>query len=170
MSILILLQLRTRLTAESLAEEFEVSVRTIYRDIDELSAAGIPVQSDRGPNGGFKLMSGYQTKLTGLASSEAEAVFMIGMPEAAAELGMGTAATEAGRKLLASLPPALSADAGRIGTRFHLDPIDWYQRAEPVPHLPALARAVLDQQLVSARNIEVGKVSWHASSRHLAWS
>jgi predicted DNA-binding transcriptional regulator YafY len=160
MSILILLQLRTRVTAESLANEFEVSVRTIYRDIDELSAAGIPVQSDRGPNGGFQLMAGYQTKLTGLESNEAEAVFMIGMPGAAAELGMGSAATSASRKLLASLPPALSADASRIGARFHLDPADWYQTSEPLPHLPALARAMLDQKVV---NVEYQ--SWKGVSK-----
>jgi predicted DNA-binding transcriptional regulator YafY len=149
MSILILLQLRGRVTADALAEEFEVSLRTIYRDIDELSAAGIPVQSERGPNGGFQLMQGYQTKLTGLASHEAEALFMIGMPDAAVELGLGDAATDATRKLLASLPPALSEDASRIGTRFHLDPVEWYHAATPLPHLPALARAVLDQHIVS---------------------
>ena len=149
MSILILLQLRGRVTADALAEEFEVSLRTIYRDIDELSAAGIPVQSERGPNGGFQLMQGYQTKLTGLASHEAEALFMIGMPNAAVELGLGDAATDATRKLLASLPPALSEDASRIGTRFHLDPVEWYHSAAPLPHLPALARAVLDQHTVS---------------------
>jgi predicted DNA-binding transcriptional regulator YafY len=148
MSILILLQLRSRVTAEALAEEFEVSLRTIYRDIDELSAAGIPVQSERGPNGGFQLMAGYQTKLTGLASHEAEALFMIGIPNAAAELGLGDATHDAARKLLASLPPALSEDASRIGKRFHLDPVEWYHAPTPLQHLPALARAVLDEHVV----------------------
>ena len=144
LSILILLQLRVRLTAEELAEEFEVSVRTIYRDIDELGAAGVPIYGDRGPGGGFQLLDGYRTRLTGLAAEEAEAVFMIGMPEAADALGLGAAATSAGRKLLVSLPPTLTEGAGRLGSRFHLDPIDWYRGAAPVEHLPALARAVLD--------------------------
>lgn len=149
LSILILLQLRVRLTAEALAEEFQVSVRTIYRDIEELSAAGIPVYGDRGPGGGFQLVDGYRTRLTGLASDEAEAVFMIGMPGTAEALGLGSAATSAGRKLLASLPPSLSEGAGRLGARFHFDPLDWYRAAESVEHLPAMARAVLDQRVVA---------------------
>ena len=149
LSILILLQLRQRLTAEALAEEFEVSVRTIYRDIDELSAAGIPVYGDRGPGGGFQLLDGYRTRLTGLASDEAEAMFMIGMPGPATALGLGIAATSAGRKLMAALPAASGKDADRISARFHLDTVDWYRAAELVPHLPAITRAVLDQHVVA---------------------
>lgn len=149
LSILILLQLRLRLTAEALAEEFEVSVRTIYRDIDALSAAGIPVYGDRGPGGGFQLLGGYRTRLTGLAADEAEAMVMIGMPGPAAALGLGPAAARARGKLMASLPPAGSAEAGRMAARFHIDPSDWYQAEEPVPQLPAMARAVLDQRAVT---------------------
>ncbi len=146
LSILLLLQLRTRLTAQELAEEFEVSVRTIYRDIEELGAAGVPIYGDRGPGGGFQLLDGYRTRLTGLAVDEAEALFMIGMPGAAEALGMGRAAATAGRKVLAALPPSLTAEAGRLGERFHLDPMDWYREAEPAVHLPVVARAVLDER------------------------
>lgn len=149
LSILMLLQLRVRVTAEALAEELEVSVRTIYRDIEELSAAGVPIYGDRGPGGGFQLVAGYRTTLTGLAAPEAEAVFMIGMPTAADALGLGAAASQAGRKLLAALPPPLSDGAGRLGARFHLDPSDWYRQTDPPPHLPALARAVLDERRVT---------------------
>lgn len=148
LSILMLLQLRERLTAEALAEEFEVSVRTIYRDIDKLAEAGVPVYADRGPGGGFRLVDGYRTRLTGLAADEAEALFMIGLPGPAAALGMGTAATNAGRKMLASLPRSAGDTAGRMGARFHLDPVEWYRDEEPSPQLPAIARAVLDQTAI----------------------
>ena len=95
LSILILLQLRGRLTAETLAAEFEVSLRTIYRDIDQLSAAGIPVYADRGPGGGFALLEGYRTKLTGLTAQEAEALSFAGLPGPAADLGLGEALSAA---------------------------------------------------------------------------
>lgn len=149
LSIMLLLQLRVRLTAGQLAEECEVSVRTIYRDIEELSAAGVPIYGDRGPGGGFQLVDGYRTRLTGLADDEAEAVFMIGMPGAADALGLREAAAGASRKLLASLPAQQSSDAGRLGARFHLDPVDWYQEREATPHLATLARAVLDERVVT---------------------
>jgi predicted DNA-binding transcriptional regulator YafY len=155
LSILILLQLRGRMTAEALAEEFEVSIRTVYRDVDALSAAGVPIYGDRGPGGGFQLLDGYRTRLTGLAADEAEAMFMIGMPGPAAALGLGAAAARAGGKLLAALSPPVGEGAGRIGTRFHLDPVDWYHADEAVPFLPAIARAVLDQQA-----IEMSYESW----------
>lgn len=151
LSILLLLQLRVRVTAEALAEEFEVSVRTIYRDIDALSAAGVPVYGDRGPGGGFQLLDGYRTRLTGLATDEAEAMLMIGLPGPAAALGLGPASLRARQKLLAALPQAGSDGAGRIAERFHLDPADWYRCTEPATHLPALTRAVLDQRSLSMR-------------------
>ena len=144
LSILIMLQLKGRVTADVLAQEYEVSVRTIYRDMDHLSAAGVPVYADRGPGGGFALLDGYRTRLTGLDAGQAEALFLIGMPGPAKALGLGAAAAEAGQKLLAALPLGAGAEAGRIGARFHLDPVDWYHDADPVPHLPLLARAVLD--------------------------
>jgi predicted DNA-binding transcriptional regulator YafY len=155
LSILILLQLRVKMTAESLAREYEVSVRTIYRDIDSLSAAGVPVYGDRGPGGGFQLLDGYRTKLTGLDSGEAEALMMIGLPEPAAALGLGVAAGRAKAKLLAALTAEGSAGAERIAGRFHLDPVDWYRTAEPVRYLPAITRAVLDQQ-----SLEISYESW----------
>jgi predicted DNA-binding transcriptional regulator YafY len=144
-SILMLLQLRERTTADALAAEFEVSVRTIYRDIDRLAAAGVPVYADRGPNGGFRLVDGYRTRLTGLAADEAEAMFMIGLPGPATALGLGEAATGAGRKMLAALPRSRGDLAGRLGDCFHLDPVDWYRAETPPEHLPAIARAVLDR-------------------------
>lgn len=151
LSILILLQLRQRLTAADLAAEFEVSERTIYRDIDALSAAGVPVYGDRGPGGGFQLLDGYQTRLTGLSASEAEAAMMIGLPGPAAELGLGAATSAARNKLITALPGGGAALADRMATRFHLDPVDWYRGGEALPHLAAIGRAVLDQRRISMR-------------------
>jgi predicted DNA-binding transcriptional regulator YafY len=151
LSILILLQLRGRLTAEDLASEFEVSERTIYRDIDALSMAGVPVYGDRGPGGGFALLDGYQTRLTGLAADEAEAMPMIGLASAARDLGLGNAASGARQKLFAALPQGRLQSADRVAERVHFDPVDWYRNAEPLPHLPIIARAVLDQQRVTMR-------------------
>lgn len=151
LSILILLQLRVRLTADDLAREFEVSVRTIYRDIDALSAAGVPVYGDRGPGGGFALLDGYRTRLTGLANDEAEAVLMIGTPGPAAALGLGSAASRARGKVMAALGEGSGKAADRIAGLFHLDPVDWYRAADTVLHLPAIARAVIDQRRLALR-------------------
>ena len=151
LSILILLQLRQRLTAADLAAEFEVSERTIYRDIDALSAAGVPVYGDRGPGGGIQLLDGYRTRLTGLSANEAEAATMIGLPGPAAELGLGAATSAARNKLFAALPGGGGALADRMATRFHLDPVDWYRGHDALPHLPLIARAVLDQHRLSMR-------------------
>lgn len=151
LSILMLLQNRGRATADELARELGTSLRTTYRDLDALAAAGVPVYAERGPGGGYRLVEGYRTRLTGLDAGEAEAVFMIGMPEAAAALGLGDAASQASRKLLAALPESLREGADRMGSRFHLDAVDWYRDAEPVPHLPAVARAVLDQRRLALR-------------------
>lgn len=151
LSILILLQLRRRLTAADLAAEFEVSERTIYRDIDALSAAGIPVYGDRGPGGGFQLLDGYRTRLTGLSDDEAEAVAMISLPGPAAQLGLGAASGTARNKLIAALPESGSALADRMATRFHLDALDWYRADDALPHLPAIARATLDQHAIIMR-------------------
>jgi predicted DNA-binding transcriptional regulator YafY len=142
LSILILLQMRGRLSAETLAAEFEVSVRTIYRDIDQLSAAGVPVYAERGRAGGFALVDGYRTRLTGFTPAEADALLLAGVAGAADDLGIGAEAAAAQLKLLASLPPDSGASAQRVAARFHLDPISWYSRAEPLEILPALASAV----------------------------
>src|SRR5262245_49500768 len=158
LSMLIVLQLRGRVTAQALADEFEVSVRTIYRDVDELSAAGVPVYADRGPGGGFRLLDGYRTKLTGLTADEAETLMLVGLPGPAADLGVAEPLAMARLKLLAAVPPAAGKGAARIGERFHLDPDDWYRRPAPPPHLPAIARAVWGE-----RRLAIRYESWSAT-------
>jgi len=151
LSILILLQMRGRLSAEALAQEFEVSVRTIYRDIDQLSAAGVPVYAERGRAGGFALHDGYRTRLTGFTPGEAHALLLAGAGGAAADLGVGAEAAAAQLKLLASLPPDSGASAQRVAQRFHLDPANWYARAETIVCLPVLAEAVWREKKVRVR-------------------
>ena len=142
LSILMLLQTRGRMSAAALAREFEVSVRTIHRDIDQLSAAGIPVYADRGRTGGFQLMDGYRTKLTGMTQQEAEALLLAGLPGPAAQLGLSDLLSAARLKLLAALPPNVQHDAERIASRFHLDPVAWFRGADPLPALQTVAQAV----------------------------
>lgn len=151
LAILILLQNRGRLTAEVLAAEFEVSERTIYRDIDALSAAGVPVYGDRGPGGGFALLDGYRTRLTGLANDEAAALALAGVPSAAEAAGFGAALRDAFGKLFAALPGEGGARASAAAARFHIDPADWYRGAAASPWLPELAQAVLAERRIKVR-------------------
>ena len=147
-SILMLLQARPRMTARELAGELEVSLRTVYRDVEALSAAGVPVYAEQGRSGGYRLVDGYRTRLTGLTEDEALSLFMVGLPGPAAALGLGEEAASAERKLLAALGPTQRVRAGRLRDRFRLDVSAWYHPAEEPPHLAALAEAVLDDRVV----------------------
>jgi predicted DNA-binding transcriptional regulator YafY len=149
LSILLSLQARGRLTAAGMAKELEVSERTIHRDIDQLSAAGIPVIADRGRTGGFKLADGFRTQLTGLTEGEAEALFLAGLPGPAAELGLSDLMAMARMKLLAALPAG--ARAARLSERFHLDPAGWFRATDAVTSLPTIARAVWNERYVTFR-------------------
>jgi predicted DNA-binding transcriptional regulator YafY len=151
LSIQMLLQTRGRLSATALAQALQVSVRTLYRDVDQLSAAGVPIYAERGRHGGFQLMDGWKTTLTGLTPSESQAVFLSGLAGPAAQLGLGDAVQTAQLKLLAALPAPWRDDARRISARLHLDPVDWYRDTEPVPHLAAVAAAVWDEKPLSLR-------------------
>lgn len=151
LSLLMLLQTRGRTSASALAEELQVSVRTVLRDIDHLSIAGVPVWAERGRDGGFSLREGWSTELTGLTESEAQALLLAGLPAAATELGLGSASASARLKLLAAVPEALREDADRVGSRLHIDPVDWYRRSAPPAHLQAVAHAVWRQRVLSMR-------------------
>jgi predicted DNA-binding transcriptional regulator YafY len=126
-------------------------VRTIHRDVDELSAAGVPIWADRGRLGGFQLQPGWRTKVDGLTAPEAQAMFLGGLPGPASELGLGEAMASAQLKLLAALPDGWREDARRVSARFHLDPIDWYRGPSASDHLPAIAQAVWGERRIAMR-------------------
>ena len=158
--LLLLLQTNGKMTAGRLAEELEVSVRTIYRDIEALSSAGVPIYAESGPGGGVRLVDGYRTRLTGLTAEEAEALALSGLPGAASELGLGTVLAAAQLKVDAALPPELRSRAVRMRERFHLDAPGWFAREEPVPHLAALSRAVWEE-----RRLEIRYRKWEGEVR-----
>ncbi len=159
LSIMMLLQTKGRMSAEALAEELEVSVRTIYRDIDQLSAAGVPVYADIGRNGGFALLEGWRTRLTGLTAPEARALFLSGLPGPASELGLGDEVAAAELKLLAALPTDWQNEATRMSSRFHLDPKGWFSTGPRPEFLKAVAEAVWSDMRITIRYDSWSQVS-----------
>ena len=162
LSIQMLLETRGRMAAPELAAALEVSVRTLYRDIDELTAAGVPVYAERGRAGGFQLLPGWKTTLTGFTPAEAEAVFLGGLPGPAADLGLGPQVRSAQLKLQAALPATMRGAAGRVSARLHLDPVEWYREADTTTHLSTVAAAVWDE-----RQLEIAYESWTRTARQV---
>src|SRR6185295_15228439 len=158
-SILLLLQARGRMTAEELAAELEVSVRTIYRDATSLQIAGVPLQADAGHDGGYELSGGYSTNLTGLTTDEAAALFLAGVPGLASDLGMGGSVSTLRHKLVAALPAEQRQAATRMSRSFHLDAPGWFQHVERPQHLAAVTGAVLNE-----RKVRVRYESWERES------
>jgi len=151
LSLLLLLQNRGRMSAPRLAAELGVTARTVYRDVEALAAAGVPIYAEQGPTGGYRLMEGYRTRLTGLTADEAESLFLTGMPQPAAELGLGAHVAAAELKLMAALPTPYREASMRIRQRFHLDAPGWYREPDAVPHLLAAAEALWQDRVVEVR-------------------
>ncbi|MGW0914120.1 helix-turn-helix transcriptional regulator [Streptomyces sp. NPDC002784] len=148
--MVLLLQSRPSMTAAELARELEVSERTVTRDAQALSEAGVPVYADRGRAGGYRLIGGYRTRLTGLHRSEAEALFLSGVPGALREMGLDDAASAARLKVSAALLPSLRDASRTASQRFHLDAPNWFKEPETPALLPAVAEAVWDDRRVVA--------------------
>lgn len=146
LSLLMLLQTNGRMTAQELAEQLEVSPRTIYRDMDALSAAGVPVYAERGPHGGCDLLDHYRTTLTGLTAAEVEALFMMAIPSVWDDLGLKQTAEAARLKLTASLPAPFQEEAQRVQQLLYLDAAGWFQPPEPTPYLELVQQAVWEQR------------------------
>ena len=160
LSILLLLQTRGRMTARELAEHMEVSERTIYRDIEALGMAGIPVYAERGPGGGCTLLDGYQTRLTGLTEAEIRALFLLNMTHPLADLGLDKALDDALLKLSAALPAAQRQEAEQVRQRIYLDTTT-PQSSQPIAqHLQTLQAAIWQDRKLS--------LSYHAGDGTLS--
>ncbi|MGC9443146.1 helix-turn-helix transcriptional regulator [Streptomyces sp. WG5] len=149
--MVLLLQSRPAMTAAELARELEVSERTVTRDAQALSEAGVPVYAERGRAGGYRLIGGYRTRLTGLARGEAEALFLSGVPGALREMGLEDAASAARLKVSAALLPSLRDASRTAAQRFHLDAPNWFRDPGTPELLPAVADAVWDDRRITAR-------------------
>ncbi len=149
--MVLLLQSRPTMTASELARELEVSERTVTRDAQALSEAGVPVYAERGRAGGYRLVGGYRTRLTGLGRDEAEALFLSGVPGALREMGLEDIASAARLKVSAALLPSLRDAPRTAAQRFHLDAPAWFREPAAPALLPAVADAVWDDRCLSAR-------------------
>ncbi len=160
LSLMMLLQNRRQMTAEELADELEVSKRTIYRDIDALSISGVPVYANGGPGGGYALLDSYRTTLTGLNENEIRALFMLTIPGPISDLGVSQQLKAAILKLTSSFADDHHEHANYLRQRLHLDAASWFQADEPVPHLKTVQEAVWqDRQLVLSYRRRNGVVS-----------
>jgi len=159
LSILLLLQAHGRLSARVLAQRLEVAERTIHRDIEALSAAGIPVYTERGRNGGLALLPGFRTDVSGLTGPEARALFIFAGRGTLADLGLEGDLRGALRKLMASLPETQRPEAAEAAERVLVDPRGWMRKGDDVPHLAFIQAAVWEsrQLRVAYRNSEGGE-------------
>lgn len=155
LSILLHLQVHRRITACELAKRLEVSERTIYRDMEALSTAGIPVIAERGTGGGWALLEEYKTNLTGLNEAEIQTLFLTQPTRLLADLGLRQTSEAALIKLLASLPSISRRGAEYIRQRIHVDVTGWHHTEENIAALPTLQEAIWRErelQLTYQRN------------------
>ncbi|MFD7867276.1 helix-turn-helix transcriptional regulator [Streptomyces sp. NPDC057682] len=155
--MVLLLQSRPGMGAAELARELGVSERTVTRDAQALSEAGVPVYAERGRAGGYRLVGGYRTGLTGLARDEAEALFLSGLPSALRAMGLADAASTARLKVSAALLPSLRDAPAGAARRFHLDAPGWYREPVTPALLPAVAGAVWDDRRILTRYRRPGR-------------
>ncbi|MFE7661271.1 helix-turn-helix transcriptional regulator [Streptomyces celluloflavus] len=151
LAILLLLQTRGRVPAGELAERLEVSARTVYRDIESLSAAGVPVYAERGRHGGIALLPGFRTDVTGLTTDEARALFILATQGAHTALGLDDALGSALRKVMAALPAPHRPAAELASRRILVDPDRWRGGPRPTVDLGVLHTAVFTDRRLRIR-------------------
>lgn len=155
-SLVLLLRQRGRLSATALARELEVSTRTVLRDIEALSAAGVPVYAERGRHGGFALLPGFQTELTGLNHDEALALLVAGSRRGAQAFGLGTALASAMRKVVDALPEDQRATAAGAVQRLLIDPeTDLLARRTAVEEVPDGVVAEVRRAVFAGRRLRI---------------
>jgi predicted DNA-binding transcriptional regulator YafY len=139
--LLLLLQLRGRASAQELATALEVSVRTIYRDVQALSAAGVPVYTEMGRHGGVRLQEGYRVGgLPHLGESDARSVLLAAVPAVARDLGLDPGVAE--HTVLSAMDTGAAAAARSVRDRLLVEPDDWFRPRQEVPYLLTVARGV----------------------------
>jgi predicted DNA-binding transcriptional regulator YafY len=148
LSLLLILQARGKTTAQKLSEELGVSRRTILRDIDSLSFAGVPIYAEGGHGGGFALDEDYRTTLTGLQDAEIRTLFVTSNAQLFAEVGLGEAAASGLRKLLAGLPASQQPGVAFIRQRLLIDPAWWWRESQPPSFLDQLQQAVYEDRCI----------------------
>lgn len=148
-SMILTLHARGRMTAAELASRMEVSERTVYRDLEALGAAGIPVYTQSGQNGGIFLDEDYRVALTDLSTPEVRALFVSSGSSPLNDLGLARPAEHTMLKLMAALPYRQRAEAQRMRQRFHIDPQNWFQVVELSPFLPLLQQAVWEDRVIT---------------------
>jgi predicted DNA-binding transcriptional regulator YafY len=161
LSILLLLQTRGRVRAGELARRLEVSTRTIYRDVESLSTAGVPVYAERGRHGGISLLDGFRTDVTGLTSDEARALFVLAAQGTHSALGLDGALGSALRKVMAALPAPHRPAAELTSRRILVDPGRWLAGPQPAVDLDVLNTAVFTDRRLRIRYRHGGETATH---------
>jgi predicted DNA-binding transcriptional regulator YafY len=151
LEMLLLLQARGQVSARELAERLEVSARTVYRDAEALSSAGVPIYTERGRAGGIRLLPGYRTDVTGLTHDEARALFVLTTGGAHEDLGLGAAARSAILKVMRAVPEPFRPAAAATSQRILVDPAGWLRAPDPVGQLGVLQAAVFTDRRLRLR-------------------
>jgi len=150
LSIMMLLQTRGKMRAQVLADELQVSMRTVLRDVDALSLAGVPIYAEGGHGGGIALDENYRTTLTGLKEDEIRTLFIAGNTKLLHEIGLGNAAESSLLKLSAALPARHQSAVDQVRQRLYIDPVWWWQDSEPFAYWAELQQAVFEDRCIRA--------------------